>query len=272
MTAHQDGVAMSNTAGSATRRSGWQRAKSALLTPQVLLILAFVLVLVIGAVLGVDALLRAIGVHTNNTADAALFGAAVTGTLLVLGGEVVVLAGGVNWITGGFAERSTGDALAVLGPEWRIIHNLPFTIGDPPDTWEVDVDHVAVGPYGVLVVETKYSSVPVNLDAVRLPKQVRKDAEQAARNGTRIRGLLANGNVPMTTLLVYWGWRLKGPQHPVRKIGRVHAVLGNDAERWIPTFSTRMIERELEDTAWSTLQKYQAEHPTDSSASEGMSG
>jgi hypothetical protein len=127
---------------------------------------------------------------------------------------------------------------------------------------------VAVGPHGVIVVETKYSSVPVDLDADRLSKQVRKDAEQAAGNTKRVRWLLANGNVPVMTLLVYWGWRLKGPEHPVRMIGRVHAVLGDDSKRWIPTFSARVIERELEDAAWSTLQKYQAEHPTDGSSAQ----
>jgi hypothetical protein len=176
-----------------------------------------------------------------------------------------VLAGGVNWITGGLAERSTAHVLRALGPEWRIIHNLPFTVGDAPDTWELDVDQVAVGPHGVLVVETKYSSVSVDLDAGRLSKQVRSDAAQAAGNAIRVKRLLANGDMPVSTLLVYWGWRLKGPEHPVRMIGRVHTVLGDDSKRWIPLFSDRLIEPGLEDAAWSTLQRYQAEHPTDDS-------
>ncbi len=237
-----------------------------MLSPQVLLILAMVLVLVIAAMLGVEALFRVIGIHENNAAESGLLGAAVAATLLVLIGEVVVLAGGVNWITGGLAERSTADALRAFGPEWRIIHNLPFTVGDPPDTWELDVDHVAVGPHGVLVVETKYSSVPVDLDAGRLSKQIRSDAAQAAGNTIRVKRLLANGDMPVTTLLVYWGWRLKGSKHPVRMIGRVHTMLGGDSKRWIPMFSGRLIEPGLEDIAWSTLQRYQAEHRTDDSA------
>jgi hypothetical protein len=226
----------------------------------VLAIIGATLAVEMSAIVGENAIVRAIGLRTSDTEAAFMLGALVATTLLVLVGVVAVLSGGVNWITGSRAERWTDEALAALGPEWRALHNLAFTEGTPPDTWPVDVDHVAVGPYGVLVVESKFSTSPIDLDAERLSKQVRKDAAQVARNAVRVKRLLpptASG-VVVTSLLVYWGWRVPRPEHPFRAIGRsVQVVIGADASRWRPLFAARNIDREIQDAIWTSLLEHE---------------
>jgi hypothetical protein len=95
---------MSSTAGARTGREGRKRVKDGLLTPQVLAIIVFTVALEVGAVVGVNALARALGVHTNKTLTALTLGALLATTLLVLVGVVAVLSGGINWITGSKAE------------------------------------------------------------------------------------------------------------------------------------------------------------------------
>lgn len=251
-----DCKAMSNVAASSTSRRGWRKVRDGLLTPAVPAIIGATLAVEIASVVGENAIARAIGMRTSDSLSAFMLGALVATTLLVLAGVVAVLSGGVNWIIGSLAERWTAKALTALGPDWRVLHNLPFKEGTPPYTWSFDVDHVAVGPYGVLVVESKFSTNPIDLDAERLLKQVRDDSGQVARNATLVRHLLPSTapGVMVTPLLVYWGWRVRRPEQPVRPIGRrVQVVLGADARRWLPLFATRTIDREVQDAVWTSL-------------------
>lgn len=173
----------------------------------------------------------------------------------VTSATVAVSAGGVNWITGAWGERSTADELQRLGPDWRIAHNLVFhrELGDR--IWEFDVDHVAVGPGGVLVVESKYTTTAVELDGPYLSSQIRGDAEQASRNARLIRQLLATAGAPVTVtpVLVYWGFRLRAPVEPIRELGRVQVVVGGDAKRWRPRLRAGHLDPQTADVAWNAL-------------------
>lgn len=209
---------------------------------------------------GVNAAAHALGVHTRTTYTAFTLGALMSATVLVLVGEVFVLSGGVNWITGGLAEIEIAKVLARLGSEWKVAHNITFPMGKPPNTWEVDVDHVAVGPYGVLVFETKYTSTPVQLH--RLSKSHR-DIKQARRNAALVHGLLSEAAVqtPIRPVLIYWGWHVKLPTLPVKKVENVRVVYGIDAGRWLPLVSTRQITSETEKRAWAALEQWASTMP-----------
>lgn len=54
-----------------------------------------------------------------------------------------------NWRVGGQGERKTIALLAQLGPEWTVLHDRGL-----PNS-NANVDHVLVGPGGVVVVDTK---------------------------------------------------------------------------------------------------------------------
>jgi hypothetical protein len=103
--------------------------------------------------------------HANRELLGFLFGFLVAGFLAVIACFAITLSGGADWLTGAIAERWTARELAALGPEWRHYANVPFVAGTFDDaSWEVDIDHLVVGNYGVLVVESKYCSSPIDLD------------------------------------------------------------------------------------------------------------
>lgn len=53
------------------------------------------------------------------------------------------------WFDAALSEIEVGEALARLDPEWTVLHALPMGAGT------TDIDHVAIGPGGVFIVDTK---------------------------------------------------------------------------------------------------------------------
>lgn len=206
----------------------------ALVTPPIPFVILGTVAMQVGMVVGCEALLRAIGARTGDGGLTFVLGALVATSVLTLSAVVAVLAGGVNWLTGAAAERWTGKILDGLGPGWRVVHNVVFDGEAGGRAWQYDVDHVAVGRGGALVVESKYTTSDIDLDAPQLSTRIRNDAAQAARNATSIRRLFfeAGVDVPVAPLLVYWGYRLASPGAAITRIGRVHVVIGSDAKRW----------------------------------------
>lgn len=56
------------------------------------------------------------------------------------------------WYWGVLGERAVGRELERLGPEWTVLHSVPFGSKDS------DIDHVVIGPAGVFTVNTKNHS------------------------------------------------------------------------------------------------------------------
>lgn len=130
---------------------------------------------------------------------------------------------------GADAEQWTARALHALGPLWHIEHNVPF----PERGYMRDVDHIAVGPYGVLAVETKWTSATVDLGAKRLATQVEDAMRHAEDNAVRVRGLLHRvADVDVIPVVVFWGRDVKAPADHVRREGRVRIVAGREADDW----------------------------------------
>jgi len=154
-----------------------KKAKKALRMPQLWGIIGCVLVLQVGVMVGGLALTRAVGSHPNDALTAVIVAVVGTMSVCVLVGLAIVFSGGMSWLVGGQAEQWTGDALQRLGPDWRFAHNVEFTIGEAPYSYTMDVDHVGVGPSGVLVIETKYSSEQVDLEAEKLASKIRRAAD-----------------------------------------------------------------------------------------------
>jgi hypothetical protein len=55
----------------------------------------------------------------------------------------------VSWWLGAVGERAVGLELALLPPEWAVLHSIPVGTGG------TDIDHLVIGPGGVFVLNTK---------------------------------------------------------------------------------------------------------------------
>jgi len=212
-----------------------------LLAPPVILIVALTLLFVVGVFVAVSLGFDAAGIHTNGELMAFFLGFLIAGFLGTIWYLVVTLSGGADWITGARAERWTAKELSRLGPGWHQLSNVPFAEGGFGDaSWEVDVDHVVVGSYGVLVVESKYCSSPLDLGSTRLDKRVGDAVRQVSDNAGRIRALLQRDapGVPLRPVVVFWGRLVKSPDDVVRKVGDVRIVHGGDSKKWLPLLTT----------------------------------
>jgi hypothetical protein len=54
-----------------------------------------------------------------------------------------------SWYLGALGEIGVGRLLAQLGPEWLVLHSVPF------GSAETDIDHLVVGPRGIFTLNTK---------------------------------------------------------------------------------------------------------------------
>lgn len=55
-----------------------------------------------------------------------------------------------SWYQGALGEIEVGRVLAQLGPEWLVLHSVPFGTAD------TDIDHLVIGPRGIFTLNTKH--------------------------------------------------------------------------------------------------------------------
>lgn len=146
--------------------------------------------------------------------------------------------GSWSWRLGAQGEEWTADQLGKLSPPWDLVHNIPFDEGTGPWAYQVDVDHVAVGPGGVWVIESKFRGGYVDLGAKKLSAQVLNDVRQAKENAGRVSALLRRycPNARVRPLLVYWGPEVVASAGVARTTDSVALVSGKDGETWLSLF------------------------------------
>lgn len=160
-----------------------------------------------------------------------LSGSAVgAGTVFTIGGlafTVMMLTGTGSWAMGAVGEAWTSQELRPLRRHgWKHLDHVYFRYGD--------VDHVLVGPSGVVVVESKWSAEPWALEK---PNSRISDAvRQVQRNSRDLRLAvpeLRHRDGSVRPVLFLWGGARSGearPAGPVR-IDDVDAVVGAAAAK-----------------------------------------
>ena len=166
---------------------------------------------------------------------------------------VVLWSGAADRMMGAAAEQSTSDVLREASKRgWRSINGVQVDEG-----W--DIDHVAVGPGGVLVVETKWSGHPwpINGYGPRFQESKMKNAgSQACSNANSLRdhlpGLDRSHIVPIG---VFWsgakkygsGW-IAGPDK------RTVLVHGRSFREWLASLPEDVLDQPTMERAWSSLE------------------
>jgi len=111
------------------------------------------------------------------------------------------------------AESNTSSEVRKLHRKgWRIIDNLPFH--------KFDVDHIAIGPGGVVVLETKWTSDGLTDTNGRLNHYGEKAVRQVANNVTPIETVLKRNGSHATvahSCVVSWGIRSLGASLTTQK-------------------------------------------------------
>lgn len=101
----------------------------------------------------------------------------------------------------GYAEMDTHDEVRKRASQgWQVWSNIPFK--------DCDVDHVAIGPGGVVVLETKRTDQELANQYGRPTKRATDHIVQVARNSQKITGVLRDNGYEggvTTDAVVVWG-------------------------------------------------------------------
>lgn len=175
-------------------------------------------------------------------AEAAWFACGVAvGTSLLLVWITADSLGAARHEIAGYAEQWTENEIRKLRRSgWRIVNNIPFE--------HCDVDHVAIGPAGVVVLETKWSDGSLFTKRDSLSNFGFKALDQVEDSATKIGRVLAQRGYAAGVdgrLVVVWGTKVPG--EPLRIDGRPGAVIaGKRLADFLATKPTRLTNTEIE--------------------------
>jgi hypothetical protein len=189
---------------------------------------------------------------------------------LLVGAGAAAFAGGTFWIAdvysgsqndkfGTYGEENTSD---IFGS--RRMRRRGWTITDAISFEDGDVDHVAVGPGGVLVLESKWTNKAWRFEHGRLVLRpgYRDPVAQALWAGQKIRRLLRSYCIDCDTVpvVVVWGPGSEETEPwPSEPLNGVMMLRGRDRPRWLPNLvaSGTPIAPEVRAMARWALEDYQ---------------
>jgi hypothetical protein len=160
-------------------------------------------------------------------------GVFVAGMIAGIAWSYLMTDASMTWRVGALGERMTSGELCRLGPSWTVLNNLRLPTADGSLR---EVDHIAVGPGGVFVLDSKLWPTRTH----RLDTKASPYIDAAAR-GARIQADLARafladivpGEVVRPTVM-FWGSDLLSPAELVfTNRSGVHIVHGRDAAAWL---------------------------------------
>ncbi|MCW2852313.1 MAG: hypothetical protein JWM84_1977 [Nocardioides sp.] len=153
-------------------------------------------------------------------------GTSLTGATAAVWFVVVQSTGTAPIMMGDQAEQWTAQAIRKLGRNWRVVNRFLLSSSG-------DLDHVAVGPAGVLVVETKWSASSWHSrDGI---ERVHAAVGQVQRSTRQLRlwTEVKKASVRVRPVVVLWGGGGWADTEPVRYIDGVAVVEGNAFRDWL---------------------------------------
>jgi hypothetical protein len=184
-----------------------------------------------------------VGLARTTLTDGAaqLIGAGLTGFTLAVGLVGWLIGGHVSslpWMWGATGERHTAAELDRLPGTWRTYHDLP----DGRSNW----DHVAIGPPGVFMIESKTYHRPASVDRDGLRSgRIRTSGSSHRGQAFRLKETLERGTGIRTwsqAVVAVWG------EFPQREVER-EKVVYLDATRltaWLESRPARLSDAQLD--------------------------
>ena len=157
---------------------------------------------------------------------------------------VVVMSGSAYLLMADQGEQWTREELAPLRRRgWRIIHRVLFRRAE-------DIDHVAIGPGGVVVVETKWSGN--DWASARQRRWIMEAVAQVRENARITRLYLRSdiGDVPIWPVVALWP---SDKQLVVENIDGVTVVPGLELAEWIAGRPGNAVSEEQVVVAWTAI-------------------
>jgi hypothetical protein len=161
---------------------------------------------------------------------------------------VSIASGSSTASMGQAAEEWTATELRRLRRKgWRTVNHVTFR------KW--DIDHIAIGPDGVIVVETKWRADPLDLEDS--DDFLEKAASRLYRNERDVAGHLGWGakeDARITSVLVVWGPRIKQVgDEPLPSRHNVNVLAGEHLRRNLADLNETHLSSDQIDTIYNKL-------------------
>jgi hypothetical protein len=169
----------------------------------------------------------------------ALLGADLATATALVWSWVVQSTGTAPTMMGDLAEQWTAQTLRKLGKSWRLVNH--FMLG------QGDMDHVAIGPAGIVVVETKWTAKSWDSpDGVERQRRAVAQVQRSARQLSLWTELKATG-LPVRPVVVLWGGQTYAwpEDERVRRIDGTHVVLGEALVPWLESLKPAVAQDEM---------------------------
>lgn len=160
-------------------------------------------------------------------------GALISTTIALLVWIALIGDGSMTWRVGAMGELWTSEELRRLGRGWVVLNGLRVPCADESLR---EIDHIAVGPGGVFVVDSKAwldKSNPLGRTDTPYVAWASKGAMQQAKI---VQGYLGDTLPPSTVsaTLMFWGSELASPDEVITTTrDGVRVVHGRDSDAWL---------------------------------------
>lgn len=160
---------------------------------------------------------------------------------------VVMLSGSAALLMGDQGEQWTHQELDVLRRKgWRVIHRVLFRQAE-------DIDHIAIGRAGVVVIETKWSSS--DWRSSRQQYWIHEAVRQVPQNARLVRLVLRShiGDVPIWPVVVLWPSDERFEQ---RDIDGVTVLPGLELGSWMEALPVGVLDEAGVEKAWTPISEH----------------
>jgi hypothetical protein len=134
---------------------------------------------------------------------------------------------------GGHGEQSTAESLKRLRRRgWTAIHEVEFASGD--------IDHLVVGPGGVLVVESKWTNVQWRVEGEGILGAYRDPVKQVTTNVSTVRSWLGRSlrSGVLLPVIVVWGPGSPDLVDDMAWVGSTLVLARPSPKRWLDIVSS----------------------------------
>lgn len=187
-------------------------------------------------------------------------GVALTSAVAICVHLVVVVSGSTHLMMGDLGEQWSSEELSGLRRAgWRLVNGVRFRPS-------ADIDHVLIGPAGVVVVETKWGSA--DWASPRQSGRIADAVEQASRCARDVRLFLRPdiGSAPVRPAVVLWPSEERVTKHDVDGVVVVPGLL---LRGWVLGLPTGVLDSATVDAAWRRIEAHLVRRDAEDVARDG---
>lgn len=182
----------------------------------------------------------------------ALVGANFTGATASVLFWVVQVTATAPIMMGDQAERYTAQEIRRARRGWRLINGFRLGHGD--------IDHIAIGPAGLVILETKWSAASwASLEGVERQRRAVEQVQRSARQLTRWHELKKLGLRAHSVVVLWGGEAMNVGVRPIAtRDGETWVVPGPSLMTWLRTLPAEPAIQESQEQAWRAIAKQAA--------------